>query len=55
MNKLDNLWEKVKDNHSRISRMILRRHQEITERRLEEWARNSTAAVDKIKNATRKK
>lgn len=49
------LAKTVKDNHSRLSRMILRRHQEITERRLQEWVNNSQKAVDKIEAAIRGK
>jgi len=49
------LSKTVKDNHSRLSRMILRRHQEITERRLQEWADNSQKALEKIQEVIRSK
>jgi hypothetical protein len=45
------LAKAVKDNHSLISRMILRRHQEVTEKRLKEWEDSSKKALEKIMSA----
>lgn len=45
------LSKKVKDNHHKLSRMILARQKQIADKRMDEWAEASKAAIKKIKDA----